>query len=66
MLCAAACCVAVCQVFTESKLELPGSVSSRPGMLPPDQLERFIYSWGQQLSGLALLLLRSFPGVGEG
>jgi hypothetical protein len=45
-------------VFAESKLELPGSVSSRPGLLPPDQLERFIYSWGQQLTGLALLLLR--------
>jgi len=50
------CCAVLCQVLSDARLELP--VSSRPGLLPPDQLERFMSSWGQQLSSLTLLLLR--------
>jgi hypothetical protein len=43
-------------VFIDAKLDLP--VSSRPGMLPPEQLERYMATWGQQLSSLAVMLMR--------
>lgn len=46
---------AIQQVFIDAKLELP--VSSRPGLLPPEQLEHFMGSWGQQLSTLAVMLM---------